>query len=88
MAFFTNHKKLLEDCEARAERVQQDLSSALQERDNKIHKLKLEIEQLGHASQRPAMLLGSRQIGDPLIQSVREVRPVKALELATSHITY
>ncbi|MDO9477792.1 MAG: methyl-accepting chemotaxis protein [Pseudohongiella sp.] len=83
MAFFTNHKKLLEDCEAKAERVQQDLSSALQERDNKIHKLNLEIEQLGHASHRPAMLLGSRQIGDPLIQAVRESLAGNASNLMT-----
>ncbi|TFH73399.1 hypothetical protein E3V39_09285 [Gammaproteobacteria bacterium LSUCC0112] len=72
MAFFTNHKKLLEESEARAERLQQDLPTALQERDKKIHQLHTDIEKLGQTSQRPAILLGSRQIGDPLIQAVRE----------------
>lgn len=72
MSFFTNHKKLLEESESRIERLQQELSAAQNDRDRKVEQLNQELQTLDQSSQRPAMLLGSRQIGDPLIQAVRE----------------
>jgi methyl-accepting chemotaxis protein len=72
MAFFTNYKQLLEESEAKVERLQDELSLALAERDRKVLHLHKELEKMDQAGLRPAMLLTSRQIGDPLIQAVRD----------------
>jgi methyl-accepting chemotaxis protein len=72
MAFFKNYKRLLEESEAKVERLQDELSLALAERDRKVLHLHQELEKMDQAGLRPAMLLATRQIGDPLIQAVRE----------------
>ncbi|MDO8909193.1 MAG: methyl-accepting chemotaxis protein [Pseudohongiella sp.] len=72
MLFSSRHVRAFEKKESQLQSRQQELMELLQRREAEIEALQSRLHELENQRQLPTMLMSTREIGDPLLQAVRE----------------